>query len=684
MNDEDLLESWPQTRQHPRLWGAHLTRGIDRSSLRQAAAAALADPHSPERMVDALRDAGEWENALLLLEDERFIDLVMPEDVERWRSQIEAARASALAEAQATLEALRTHAERLGVAETVSLKGERRGDDERALRRLAERIAKAEETRRQRLFDRADQTTSADMPEQMVAAWRQEIKRLAGVHLDAAEAAIARGPTSDLSSVSDLPAPPPWPYRQESTHEVLGWFFGEGARPPGFDRHLPPRRDTQGWRLLEVLYRSIGDQGDAALRCLGPILGTTTTEVTRDILGWSARLADLSAPGFYALGQGRWPQGVRVWLPIDPTHPDPDLSPGDVQVRLTREGAPHPKPGHLHLSLHDLLAVLALPFVQRRRAILAVLGRQLPLDWIFDRQFADLSVRWPRDTHPDILTIRTHPVLVSAPAGMGKTVLLQELAEQAAVSVISAAVEELPERDVLLIDDTETLDPRGARRLLQAIHWARDRDPPPAVVVVARPEVAQILRRVRRDYFREVPLVSRSHSASSDQIATMLAWGDIRPEHPSLIDRLAHLSGGNPRLMFHLCEALATHLARERRTDRRFDEQDVMAAWQSERLRSTLRTLLWEPILAVDGIAQVAKALMTYGTPGEPMPWGDLAWAVGDCGSPQPLSWIEERVELLRALDFISSNSAGVSLKSHGPALLLRHWVGADGMSPRA
>ena len=462
--------------------------------------------------------------------------------------------------------------------------------------------------------------------------------------------------------------------RREPLRRVLSWFFGDRPCPRGFKRYLPPIGDAPAWRLLESLYRPVGDEGDTALHSLAAVLGAEVTAITRDISGWTATLQGLQTPGFHALASAAWPNGIPIWRPLDSSLPNPPLAPGDIQIRLCEGNLPSPQPDHLYLDIHDVLAVLSQDEEQRRAAILATLGPQLPLESLFDSRIVDPTLHGSFEPIIREAQSTTRPLLISGAPGVGRQALLASLAEQLHARVFPASHEDLPEDEpFLLVDARQDPDERGARRLVRAIHWISDGSPSPTVIVVASPEIAQRLDSMRADFFTTRRLEPWSHLKTRWHAATMLAWGGIRPSDPGLMDHLALQSGGNPRALFLLCESLAHHLAKH--AHRRFDKRDLDAAWSSKPLRTALHRLLWRPLEAVEDTKQVASALVRFCDPGQALPLSDLVWAVGEEGPAHDEGWVLGRLQLLEDYGFTYKTRDGIGLRSTGPALLLRQWV---------
>ncbi|HND33745.1 MAG TPA: hypothetical protein PLA94_27285, partial [Myxococcota bacterium] len=338
---------------------------------------------------------------------------------------------------------------------------------------------------------------------------------------------VDRGPSDDVVGNEWLPPRlrGPLSFVKEPLRNLLQWFFDEFPAPPDFKSLRPTTNDTVAWRLLEVLHRPQGDQGDVFLRCLAAIMGTEIAKLYRDLDGWTAHFLDLSAPGFPALGRRRWSQGVEVWLPRDPEAPERELSPGQLRIRIVLEAEPPPRSGVLYLKIQNVLMALSRP--DRRRMLLSSLGSQVPLSQLFDAREADLSARWPRDELLKLKGRKGKPLLLVGCPGIGKSVFLQELSEQTRAPLLVSVDDDIPEAPLVLIDCPVVLDSREAKRMVKAIYWQLGEQPDAGLIVAARPEVALLLKEVREDFFEIKLLEPRPIAVMRQQAEGMLGWGGI-------------------------------------------------------------------------------------------------------------------------------------------------------------
>ena len=672
--DDPLLNDWPGLRSHPTLWARHL-RGELRH-LGRGVAEALLEPHTPERMLTALIAAEEWQAAALFLLDEMGTKGFSAEELLRWEESLRRARSASIAALRTQWGDLDKQAAAMRLEAAVEPAWGGRGeDDKRALRERARQVQRAQADISAALRARVADLGDAE------AALREEVEALIAAGALSEAETLLDSPRS--SEQSPLPSPPVWPFKGQGDAQTwLAWIFDDLPAPVAFfDRFRPKASDQEAWRLLEALYRPIRDEGEVILRCLGKLLGTETVGLIRRVDGWHGRLRDLAETGFSALGAARWPEGVAVWLPADPEAPPPRLSSDELLIRVaTQEHAPHAS-GQLVLRLSQLLGALAHEPEERRRRLLAALGAEIPLDRLFERVVADATTAWPAKEAVQQTLDRSdaRPVLVSAPPGIGKTVLLQRLAQTTGAAVLGPSAE-LPETGVALIDCAQGLDAPAARRLVQAIHWiATLGDSPPLVVVTARPETAMLLERVRRDFFRRVPLEALHHGDARRSAQTQLAWGGVRAESPWLFDRLASLSAGNPQALAHLCEALTRVMFTMNPHQREFTEEHVARAWSDTRLRAALRALCWEPLSDRAELRVVARAIVECCDDQGALTHEDLRWAVGDLyGTPLTEATPADAVTLLEAYGFIDDAHDRVTLRRVGPALLLPEWARPD------
>jgi len=665
----DPLDRWLYTRRHPELWRAHLA---SREPLR-AASLALIDPHEPERMVQALIDAQAWEAAELLLDDELFLEGADPDALDDGSQRLRRAKAEALAAWRLRFEALADRARMVGLPLNITHKPGADGAlDDSVLDELANKIEVQEVTQRAELKREAKRLADQHSNPEDATRWLDEILRLIDQDTPRVNELILGGPTSTPLTVS-FPTPASQQLKGRDLRELLATLLGEQPGPSAIWR--PPASATTAWRMMEALYRPRTDEGDVVIRCLASLLDTAIDELHRDADGWTGRLHDLSAPGFLALGRQRWPQGVPVWLPMDPEAIPPSLARGGLLIRLVLEGRPPELPGQLLLDLREVLATLTMPPKARRDAVLATLGAQIPLDQLYTFQEADPSSAWVRALplpRPDPDDPR--PLLISGAPGLGKSVLLKRLAKEHNAAIV-AATDELPERDCILVDCIESIGEREARNLVRSIHWIADQDPPPFVVVVAPPGSAAKLRAVRSGFFKEQELEPPTHLQARNHIRSLLGWGGLCADRPYLYDELVALSACNPSALHALARALAEQIRDEAPPgERTFAHAQIERAWVRPALRERLHALFWEPLIAEPGAFALAQALTLFAQEGD-ISSEDLRWAFGECGGVLDDAGWERLLKLFMAHGLIKAPTDGrLHLPPTGPGRLLADW----------
>jgi hypothetical protein len=672
-----LLDSWALARRSSGAWRAVLHGSDDATDRLRVVATAIAIPRSPEGIVEELLRAGEFETADLLLMDDRFLTDLESGQADQLERLVEQARRAHIERLRLSLAELAFRGsrveERVEVDQVLQSAGSLADDDRTALVRIEAQVRGAEQKVVSGLL--------AELEESEVGAqdggevWAASVRSaLTAGAIDVAKAMLAAGPSADLPEAFAVPPPPVWPYRTDPLVRVVGWFHHEGAIPPGFGRYAPPTDDAAATAFLQAL-RQVGSEVHESLpRSLAAMLSSKVLRVDESGGGLTAYLDDLSAPGLHAFARQAWPSGVPVWVADDPDSPDPEVEEGALVVRLVLGKVSRRSRRVLHLHVHDVLAVL---HDSRRRArLLAVLARQLPPERAFETAAADASVRWLRRDVPDLLapSLDGRPTLLVAAPGMGKTTLLQELAAGNGVALVDArTAQELPEESAILVDGIERLDTAALTRIASEIHRVTtSRTPAPVVIVAARPEVRLTLGCLGVS-FDVLALPPRSLDSLREQATTMLGWVGIASDDPGAYAKLAMLAGGNPTVLFYLCQALADLLADE--GHKRFGRQHVDAAWASPPLRRSLRALLWDPICEFDGVEAVVQAIVQYSSPEAPLSREDLKWATGveDCGRAP--GWLEDRYRLLAEYGLVSVTDTGIGLAIGGPALLVPEWL---------
>lgn len=682
------------TRRGPAAWRALLDTGGAPSDAVRACAATLAQPMEPQQVIEALLAAGEIDLAGLLVQDEEFQALAGPALVEQMEWRIRQEQASSIQAAQARIAELSGRALRHGVkvpeAEILEFARRHRGE---AVTRLAEvdrLVADAElEFRRSLEGKLAALPQPPGITDQAFEEWRASIVQALRLGaLEAAAAAIEAGPTNDLPAAVEVPSPPVWPYRAEPIARVVEWFFKDAPAPPGFERYLPEPGDRPAWALLSALrsFEAAGHRtgGRALLEALAGVLACQVVRCNESGDGTLAFFDDLSAPGLHDLGLRRWPDGIPVWAP-GPSGATPAALEQELRIQVGR-GATAPGLGTLVIELNDVLAVLRNP-AERRPRLLAQLGRQLPLDRVFDVLMVDESARWERHDVPAELTSADRPLLLTAAPGMGKSTLLRELARDVpATRLVDLPSDALPEAELILIDGADRLLPVDLTARVKDIIWARStRSPTPRVIVAVRPETRARIETLARGLFASYELRPRSAAALREQARAMLGWVGIEAVVPGSYDRLAFLAGGNPTLLFHLCRSLARVLLQADARRRRFEPPHVEQAWEAPMFREAAREMLWKPLRTLDaedkppGIADLLRALVDFGEPGKPLGFDDLTWALKETAGEREQSWVEDRARLLHSYGLVRTTGEGVSLAPDGLGLLARSWVETTG-----
>lgn len=686
MNAVDLIAAWPMTRRGALSWVAACGSTADATAIARACAATLAKPMDYEDIVGQLVDGGEFEAAELFMQDSIVLDAVDADALHRLEAKLEQVRGGAVESARGRLADLQTRAEAHGtpvdVDAVVDAVRRRRDAGLELLAQAERRVEEAEADFVAGLKERLESASTRGLPENVLAEWRADIEHAISLGaVDAASAAIDAGPSADRPLLVGVPAPPVWPYRSEPLHFLVEWMFGDGVVPPGFERYRPDRADSAAWVFLEELRAR--RETTSLLESLAGVLDCRLLHAEVSEEGAQGRLDDLGAPGFHAFGPRAWPDGIPVRLPKEGRPVGPAVEPEGLAIEVAAGPRTNGPESVLRLDLHDVLAVLR-DRPNRRARLLAQLGRQLPLDRAFTGPRADESIRWERGDIPADVTSGERPVLLVGAPGMGKTTLLLELKHDAegSAEVVSATREgDLPEADLLLVDDADELGPDDVRRFVRDVHWARTtRTPAPAVVVAVRPEKVAAFEQAAPNIFELTELPPRSSSALREQARSMLGWVGIEAATPGSYDRLAYLAGGNPTVLFHLCRALVGVLADEG-VRRRFTQRNVETAWQDPAMRAAVRSLLWLPLRNVAGLAGTLQVLVDFCDPGETLALDDATWAINETLGTQNAAWIDERLSLLARYGLIRRTDEGLGLSLGGPGLLVRSWLEEGGQT---
>jgi hypothetical protein len=661
MKPGDLLQAWDTTRRRPEVWGVAFAE--DPQGLVRVCGAALAAPQEPSVVVAALLADGEFELAELLLLDDRFVESVGPAALTALEAEVVRVRSATLREVEADLEFLLARMGVLGVRiDAAAIRGaayRRRAEARQALADVERTVAQAEDARQRAFAARLDATPrTPEMTENAFEGWRASVRcTLAASEYDAAEAALAQGPTADLSPAIDVPAPIRWSYDGQTVAELLAWCRGERPSPPEFARFIADTEDPAAQSFLAAAQHWVVDPAgaaDALLRAFAAVMGCELVVEERPAGGRKHSLDDLSAPGLHAFGRGRWPDGIPV------------------EVDASATFLVHASGGALRLPLRTVIATLH-DRRRRRWRLLAELGRQVPLTQAFVPFIADESVRWARHDL-DITAAPDKPLLLVAAPGMGATTLLRELAAPiAGAAVIDAPFEpNLPEAPAIFLDRVDRLSEAELRTLVREILWVRTiRRPAPMIVLSGRPELRAKLGPIPADMFVTWVLAQRSLSALREQARTTLEWVGIYATRPGIYDRMAWLASGNPTLLLLLCRSVTQLLAEGGGVQRRLDDDLVAAAWRTSELRHAARILLWDPVLAYDGMPEVIQAITQVDVPGRSLRRDDVAWLLGGRDN----AWIEARMQLLADYGLMRHDSSGEYLWLGGLAQLVSHWT---------
>ena len=684
MKPAELLGAWSQVSRGPASWLAYCEGETDPVALARACSATLASPMDPTVLLERLLVSGEFDGTELLMQEAAFLESVDAERLREFESRLERARSAAVEEIRGKLADLKVRAAARGLvldeADIVQAVRRQRFAGSRLLEQEERRVEDAEAAVVQELRAALAESDPGDLDEVTHAEWRANVEHAIDLGaIEAARAAIEMGASLDRPLLVGVPSPPVWPYRTEPLRFVVDWMFGKGVIPPGFERYRPRTDDSEAWRLLEALKKGPSLGTEAVLSGIAGVIETAIISVDVREDGVLGRLENLCAPGFHALSPCAWPSGIPVWLPAGDTSPPTD----DIERGLIIEFAVGPRGGTarhvVRLDLHDVLAVLR-DREHRRERLLAQLGRQLPLERAFTDLRADAAARWERSDLPTPLASDELPTLLVGAPGMGKSTLLLELAAaegEGAVVTSATAGGDLPEADLVLVDDADGLGADELRTFVRDVHWARTtRTPPPRILVAVRPEKVPAFGQVAKQMFDVVDLPPRSSAALREQARTMLGWVGVEAASPGSYDRLAFLAGGNPTVLFYLCRALTRVLASEDR--RRFGPHHVESAWEDPELRASVRALLWSPLQGFDGASDTLEAIVDFCDPGDTLALDDLTWAIEETVGPRDPDWIAERLTLLRRYGFVREMDGSYGLRLGGPVMLARSWLADD------
>lgn len=680
MKTTELLLAWPWTRRAPESWLAIFDTTTPLTSIR-VCGAALARPRSPEQVIIALIELGEFEMSALLLQDETFLAMVDAGTAKDLELRVERAVAAAVEEFRSKLAGISGRAKQFEIPcdEQAILNLAKKSSREamKLLAQVEQDVAEFEVSRVKQLRRRLDGVVApAGMAEHVQEEWKANIAQAIDLGaVDAAEAAIEAGPSMDLPPTVAVPTPPVLAYRTEPLGRVIGWFFEKGVIPPGFERYIPPASDASGWALLHAI-RTYSEQPDAAASSalLSALAAVLECRILRTEFeeGTLLHVDDLSAPALHAFGRRRWPDGIPFWLP----------APQDEQTAVAEAvvyvaGSPGARrDSALRISLADVLAVLY-DRSHRRARLLAQLGRQLPLHRAFDVMMLDESVRWERQDVPSGLLSTEQPVLLVSAPGMGKSTLLRELvaSQEGSVLIDSSPNGELPVGGWILIDGVDKLDQNGLRALIREVLWARStRKPAPKIVLAGRPETREVIQQLAAEMFSTLELTPRSAAALREQARVMLGWVGIEAAVSGLYDRLAFQASGNPTLLFYLCRALAGVLSNAGTRRRRFDAKDLDKAWHDLSFRNAARDLLWAPLQAQEGATAVLRTIVDFSEPGNPLRLDDLTWAIAAENSERNATWVAQRVRILQGYGLVRVTDCRIGLSLGGIAALVCAW----------
>jgi hypothetical protein len=684
MKPAELLSAWSLVARGPASWLAYCAGETDPVALARACSSTLACPIDPTALLDRLLVSGEYDGAELLMQETAFWEGVDAERLHELESKLERGRSAAVEEIQGKLADLQVRAAARGVVldetEIVQAVRRQRTVGLRALEQEERRVEDAEAAVVQELRASLAESEPGELDEIAHAEWRADVEHAIDLGaIEAARAAIEMGASLDRLPLVGVPSPPVWPYRTEPLRFVVDWMFGEGVMPPGFERYRPREDDSEAWRFLEALREGPSQGNEAMLSGIAGVVETAIVSVEVREDGILGRLENLGAPGFHAFGPCAWQSGIPIWLPSGDASPPSDGVENGIIIEFAVGAGAGTARHVLRLDVHDVLAVLR-DRERRRERLLAQLGRQLPLEKAFTDLRADAAARWERSDLPPRLASDDLPTLLVGAPGLGKSTQLLELAAtegEGAALASAAAGGDLPEADLVLVDDADGLGADELRTFVRDVHWARTtRTPPPRILVAIRPEKVPAFEQIAKKVFDVVELPPRSTAALREQARTMLGWVGVEAASPGSYDRLAFLAGGNPTLLFLLCRALTVELSREDR--RRFTPHHVESAWEDPELRESVRDLLWAPLQGFEGASDTLQVLVDFCDPGDTLALDDLTWAIEETiGERQP-DWIAERLTVLRRYGLVREMDGNYGLRLGGAGVLVRSWLADD------
>jgi hypothetical protein len=385
----DILSAWGDLWRYPGVVSL-LDRGQEPAPAEIVLALmdGLAVPRDQQAAFAALLRLGEFRAAEALLEDEAFRAAVTGSGANAPEQKLAAARRRAREELQAHLTGLEERARRTGSGPAPPAGIDRalevsRVQAEDLITRWEDEIRAAEEQTRQQLRVQLEaEGASAD-----TLAWGEAVERcLEAGEFEAARALLGGGPSAAMEGPLGTPRRPPWPWDEEPTAEVLGWFEGKLAVPQAFlARWRHDAHDGEAAALVQALKDVVAKGSTAATvstlaAALEAFLGQSpppAREVTEHAGGVETRLhglADARLPFLGVAGDS----GVRFWVCGLPDAEPPPDGPG-VIVCFTTGPAPPPRRGAVWLDPRSLFRLLGDSRASRRTNFLRELGARVDL-----------------------------------------------------------------------------------------------------------------------------------------------------------------------------------------------------------------------------------------------------------------------------------------------------------------